>query len=376
MNIEYFSRPLQGMALGMDPQWQGVDRLVALAVATLVQGKFWTLFSLLFGMGFVVLLERAEAARASFDAIFARRLAFLLLIGVLHATLAWAGDILVPYALAGAALWLLFRVVPTRELWRVGLAIYVLPLALMWMSVLAVQALPAGGEEELAAASKTLREGYDHAAQVYAHGSYADVTAQRVADSLMQYSWFTSILPAILGVFLIGAWLQRSGKLRDPAAQRPFFTGLFALAFPGGFVLAAWSARKLSKIDVTVLDVPMAIYVTASTLANLMLCVAYGSAFLLLATRPGSRLPALFAPAGRMALSNYLLQSIVFGTLFYGYGLGLWGEVSRSGQVLAALAFFALQLALSHAWMARFRHGPVEWLWRAWTYLQLPAMRR
>jgi uncharacterized protein len=376
MNIEFFTRPLQGMALGMDPQWQGVDRLAALGVATLVQGKFWTLFSLLFGVGFAVMLERADAARASFDALFLRRLTGLLVIGLLHATLVWSGDILVPYALAGFVLWLVHRAIPAAQLWRVGVAVYALPLLLMWLSVLAVQALPAVGEVEQHAAARVLREEYATAAQVYAHGGFAEATAQRVRDSLMQYSWLGSILPAILGVFLIGAGLQRSGVLRDPVTSRPFFTGMFALAFPAGLVLASWSARRLAAIDVTVLDAQMGLYVTASTLANLMLCASYGSAFLLAATRPGSRLTPLLAPAGRMALSNYLLQSLFFTTLFYGYGLGQWGAMPRAWQVLAALAFFALQVAGSHAWMARYRHGPVEWLWRAWTYLRLPAMRR
>lgn len=376
MNIEFFTRPLQGIALGFDPQWQSVDRMAGLFVAAFVQGKFWTLFSLLFGMGFAVLFERAEATRQSFDAMFARRLTGLLAIGLLHSMLVWAGDILVPYAVAGFAMWLVFRAIPTAMLWRVGLIAYLLPLALMWVSVLALQVAPVEVASDLSEASNELREAYASAAQVYAHGTYAEVVSQRVADSMLQYSWFVSILPAIFGVFLIGAWLQRSGVLREPAAHRGFFRSVFLATFPAGIVLATWAAYRLAETDMTVLDAQLAIRVTASMLGNLLLCAAWGSAFLLLAMRPGSRLVAVFEPAGRMALTNYLMQSVVFTTLFYGYGFGLWGEVSRAAQVAAAMAFFALQLAWSRAWMARFRLGPVEWLWRAWTWLQLPAMRR
>src|SRR5690606_14476625 len=95
-----------------------------------------------------------------------------------------------------------------------------------------------------------------------------------------------------------------------------------------------------------------------------------------LAWLAGTRWLRVVAPAGRMALTNYLLQSVVGTLLFYDYGLGLWGDVSRAGQTLLVFAVFALQVAASHWWLARFRFGPMEWLWRAFTYWQWPVMRR
>ena len=95
-----------------------------------------------------------------------------------------------------------------------------------------------------------------------------------------------------------------------------------------------------------------------------------------LAWQAGARWLGVLAPAGRMALTNYLLQSVVGTLLFYGYGLGLWGDVSRMGQTLIVLVVFALQVAASHWWLARFRFGPLEWLWRTFTYLRRPTMRR
>src|SRR5690606_37350633 len=109
MNIEFFTRPLQGIALGFDPSLEGADYVAGWSVMAFVQGKFWTLFSLLFGIGFALMLERAEAAGARFAGTYARRLLALLPIGLAHALLLWAGDILVPYALAGLLLLLLFR---------------------------------------------------------------------------------------------------------------------------------------------------------------------------------------------------------------------------------------------------------------------------
>jgi len=370
MNIEFFTRPLQGVALGIDPQWTGIDRLATLAVAALVQGKFWTLFSLLFGMGFAVMHERARAAGAHFDAIYARRLAFLGGLGAAHATFVWAGDILVPYFLGALVLWLLFRVVPAAQLWRVGLAIYLLPLVLMWTSVLTVALLPSATLAGMEAEGQALRAAHDAAARVYAEGSFAEVTRQRLADSLQQYAWLVSILPSIVGVFLMGAWLHHRGVLRDPAAHRDWLAKGLAFCAPAAFVLAITGTRWMADLDVTVLGPRLAMAVTFSSLGNLFLCAVYGSGFLLLATRPDSRLPAWLAPAGCLALSNYLLQSLVFTTLFYGYGFGWWGEVPRAMQLLLAAGFFLLQVLLSRAWLARFDHGPVEWLWRKATYLR------
>ena len=374
MNSEFFARPLQGIALGFDPQWQGLDRFAGLFVATFVQGKFWTLFSLLFGMGFAVMAERAGER---FDAVFRRRLAALLAIGIAHAFLLWAGDILVPYAVAGFLLWVAARFLPAEHFGRAGVLVYCLPLVLIWTSVLAVQVLPAEtSAEQVAEATREYRDDYAAAARVYADGSYGEVTAQRIADSLMQYSWFSSILPSILGVFLIGVWLWRSGLLRDPAAHRGTWRCVTVIALPIGLPLAIAGEWLLLTNDPTALTPALALGVTLANLANLVLCAAYASAFLWLATRSGSRLAGWFAPAGRMSLTNYLMQSLAFTTLFYGYGLGLWGEVGRAGQVGAAIVFFGLQLSWSRAWFARFRIGPVEWLWRAVTWLRWPPLRR
>jgi uncharacterized protein len=374
MNSEFFARPLQGVALGVDPQWQGLDRLAGLLVATFVQGKFWTLFSLLFGVGFAVLGERAGER---FDSMFRRRLAVLLAIGLAHAFLVWAGDILVPYAVAGFGLWIVARCVPATAFGRAGVLLYCMPLLPMWTSVLALQLLPSAPRGELAAQSaQAYRDSYEAAAHVYADGSFVQVTAQRIVDSLLQYSWFSSILPGILGLFLIGAWLWRTGCLREPAAHRAAWRRTLAIALPLGAPLAVVGEWLQLESDPLVLTPVLALGATLSSFGNLALCAAYGSGLLLLVTRPASRLAPWLAPAGRLSLSNYLAQSLVFTALFYGYGFGLWGEIGRAAQIGLACAFFTLQLLVSRAWLAHFRIGPVEWLWRAAAWLRWPALRR
>ena len=112
-------------------------------------------------------------------------------------------------------------------------------------------------------------------------------------------------------------------------------------------------------------------------LAGLVLALAYGATLVtMLDGHFGPWLKTWLAPAGRMALSNYLLQSLIGTLFFYGYGLGMWGKVGRAWQVLLVLVIYSLQLSISRCWLTRFNYGPMEWSWRAVTYWQLPAMRR
>jgi uncharacterized protein len=383
MNIEYFTRPLQGMVFGLNQTLTGADRAAAWLIAAFVQGKFWALFSLLFGMGFAVMFERAEArpGGGDFAAVYARRLGFLLLIGLAHALLLWAGDILVPYALAGLLMILMFRSIPVGQLWRVGLLLHVLPLVLVWFSAVGVELMqldPKNGGaalRELAAGERQLHESYAAAERIYRDGSWMAVTGQRWRDTLMQYGYLPMTLPMVLGVFLLGAWSMRAGVMRDVAAHRRMFVRLLAMGGPLGAALAIAAMPMIEAGNMAMPSILLAKGITLMTAASLLLCLAYASAIVLALQGPWPGLARWLAPLGRMALSNYLLQSALFGTLFYGYGFGLWGQVPRAWQVALVAATFAAQMLLSRLWLARYRYGPVEWLWRAFTYGRVPRLR-
>ncbi|HET6603178.1 MAG TPA: DUF418 domain-containing protein [Xanthomonadaceae bacterium] len=383
MNIEFFTRPLVGFVLGFDTTLHGADRDAGWLVMAFVQGKFWTLFSLLFGAGFALMLERAQARGRSFFPLYVRRLTVLLLIGLAHTLLIWAGDILVIYAMAGFVLLVLFRSTPVARLWKWGLALYLAPLLLMWLLAGGIEAARMAAPEEFAeiqadaATQETeLRERYVRDARTYQTGSFAQVTAQRARDSAMQAGWLPMILPSVLGVFLIGAWMLRTGRLREPERHRGFHRRCLLLGLPLGALLAVLAMRYLVGVPPLMPGVEQALGMSLMGVASLLLCLAYLSALILLVLGPLPALAHWLAPVGRMALSNYLLQSLCFTLLFYGYGLGLWGQVSRAWQIPLALGFFLAQVLLSRWWMTRYRFGPAEWLWRTLTYGRRPAMRR
>lgn len=386
MNIEFFSRSLQDLSTGIDPGLSGLDWLADAFVYTFVTGKFWTLFSLLFGMGFAVMLSRAQVAGRRFVPMYLRRTFGLLVIGLAHALLLWSGDILVSYALTAFVL-LAFRNVRVSRLWKWGALFYGVLVMLLLLGAAGMAAMAADPGAQ-AAASSAGADAASMAASIsasreaeiaaYASGSYFEANAFRLVHFLHNITNTFFLLPMVLGMFLVGAWLVRSGAMADPAGHRRLFARLAWWGGGAGLAITLWSIA-IAPDPVVDPAVPGG----AGQIAGMALHMAGAPLMALgyiglgvLAWQGGARWLGVLAPAGRMALTNYLLQSLVGTMLFYGYGLGMWGDVSRAGQTLIVLVVFALQVAASRWWLARYRFGPLEWVWRTFTYLRRPPMRR
>ena len=341
----------------------------------LVAGKFWVLFSLLFGMGFAVMSSRGGHG-AAFRGRYLRRCVALLGFGVLHAVLLWPGDILHAYAITGVLL-LAFGEISNRARLVLGIGLYGAVALITALSGGLVSLIPAGEMGDLAAMAEKMEAAAATASQVYAHGSYFEVVAQRAGDLLsLSAQGLVMTVPMALGVFMLGAWLVRSGRVHDLASQRGFHARLALWMLPLGAAFVALAMAVGSSFNGMREMGPLMLATGLMMLGSLPLALAYFSLLALGLTTPGvSRVLAWLAPAGRMALTHYLLQSLVASTLFYGYGFGLWGELGRAAQVLLVLIVFALQVLASHWWLARHRFGPMEWLWRWLTYGEKPAMR-
>jgi len=370
-NIEWFNRSWLEVLTAMPAGLSGIDHAVAWFVYVFVLGKFITLFSLLFGMGFALMHERARDLGRSFVPVYLRRLAVLLCIGIAHALLQWVGDILQTYALAGLLLLSCRNWQPRTQL-RVGLGVWLAFIALGVASAL----FGSGADpQSLAAQVAETQARIAHGAQVYATGDFMQVTAQRLDDM----RWYWTFLPAgaimSWSLFLVGAGLVRSGVLHRPHAHRAFWRRLAV----GGTSLGL--AAALASASTSGIHTPLEQALAGPDLGGMLhsfasLPLALGYMALVVQWTARSPLPQrLFAPMGRMALTNYLMQSLVCSLLFFGYGLALWGKVPYAGLFAMALAIYALQMAFSRWWMERFRFGPMEWLWRSLTYLKLQPMR-
>lgn len=325
----------------------------------LVDGKFYTLFSLLFGVGFALQLARLERRGADGVAIFRRRLLVLLAIGLVHLVLIWDGDILTLYALLGLTL-PLFRDWSGRQLLAVAaVLLFAVPIAGQALFEAAGwaphRAFSAFGDRIFVALGGT--PGNEIAwLQREDWGAYWSwvLSGWPYRPSTLIESWR---VPKVLGIMMIGLWAGRrlaDGRLVGDRTLlwRVFGAGL-AIGLPFSYLYASGSGLGQASIP--------------SILGTAPLALAYGAGFLLLWPKLGGTIRLLTAP-GRMALTNYLMQSLLGILLFYGVGFGLIGRLVPAQFYAVAVAVFATQILLSHLWLARFQQGPMERLWRLGTY--------
>ncbi|WP_010457796.1 DUF418 domain-containing protein [Acidovorax radicis] len=351
-----------------------VDHAVRWLVSFLFETKFYLLFSLLFGYSFALQMDAAQRAGSAFVPRFLRRLLGLLLLGLGHAWLLFAGDILVTYALLGLLL-LAWRGV--RPATAVVLALALLGATAGGWGLLAwlVAQVP---PTDLPLAE--LHAKAQQAAQAY-RASALEAIAQRGRD-MAEGVWFVLVFvqgPCALAMFLLGLAAHRTGYLatvaRQPARLRRWMACCLPVGVAGALFYAsvqsgASGAQQPEQVGLAALAVDLATapFLTFGYVALLLWLLQRGPA--------GQRLGAVLEPAGRMALSNYLLQSLVGALVFTAYGLALVGQVSPGWVVLGVLVLYATQLAWSRRWMAMHAYGPVEWLLRAFTLWQWPVWRR
>jgi len=340
----------------------------------LANRKFMTLFSLLFGAGVILQAARAEGAGRSFKGFYYRRLFWLWIIGLVHAYVFWEGDILVTYAVAGLLLYPMRNLKP-RTLLIVGLLV---------LAVGSVLSLGSG-----------LSAAYWDEAQVANFRAEWQPDAAQVASQLEAYrgNWIQEIrhrFPSVLemhffvipfhlfwralGVMLMGMALYKWGLL-DGTRLKAYRIWLI-LGIVVGLPVTAWGALRQfasgwEPISAFLVDTQFGYWAS--------LLVALGWAGLVFLTLAAGRVPWLttrLAAVGRMALTNYLMQTVLCSFIFYGRGLGLFGHVSRMGQLGIVVLVWIVQLLWSAWWLERFRFGPAEWLWRSLSYWRRQPMRR
>jgi uncharacterized protein len=364
-----------------DVSW--LDTVVDQAFGPLIGGRFITIFSFLFGLGFAVQLGRAESRGASVGPVYARRLVVMLGLGLAHLFLLFQGDIVSTYALLGFTL-LLFHRLSDRAilLWAAALLflspvlVNVAPRLPQWLGIPgAMEAAKAAGEHRAALRAQVL--------EAFMHGSWLDTVrsgaAYYVGDLFKMLSTFW---PVIIGRFLLGLWAGRRRLFHDAPQHLRFFRRLFGWGLGLGLFASGTNVlvgqllnRKLLMMD-AVPWLPLA-QGPMRHLGEVGMAAAYVAGITLLFQRDAwRRRLEWLAPVGHMALSNYLLQSVLGVLLFYGYGLGIMGKLGSAAQLAVALAIFALQMVLSHFWLARFRFGPAEWVTRSLTYGKAQPMRR
>ncbi|WP_103531293.1 DUF418 domain-containing protein [Streptomyces sp. SM11] len=349
---------------GGGPHTSGVDQVAYWLVMMFVQTKFYLLFSFLFGYSFTLQMGAAERDGAAFAPRMLRRLLGLFVLGILHAALLYPGDILATYAVLGLVLFAARSADPGR-MWRTALWVYGVLAALYLLLGAAVALVDSGDDGTAAAARAELAAAY--------RGGAGEVIRANLGAWPEVLAGLFMVGGMVVAAFLAGFVAGRRRLLTDTpdraARLRRILVGGLAVGLPGGALMAAGTVGPLGARW----EIPMFV---VGMLTAPALSAAYASGLLLWFTTPGgARLAARLAPAGRMALTNYLTQSLVMALVFTGYGAALYGRAGAAAVLGGALLFYGCQLAASAWLMRRHRFGPVERLLRAVTLWGRPAPR-
>lgn len=397
MNIYAFAMPFAAYTNPLLHGGSGVHIGTWVFTHLVFDQKFMTIFAMLFGAGLILMHERAEARGGSVFWVYCRRMLWLLVIGAVHGYLIWFGDILANYAVCGFLILLLRKLRP-RTLIIIGVLFLLVPLGLTkGMGIhFAEQKVIAEEAEALVAAGETLTEEQEVAFQEWTEmkpmmfpdreevqrkievqrGDYLGIVEERAPMVLMMQTVMLGFFGIwrMGGMMLLGMAFLKLGILYA-TREDGFYVRWIVVGYGLGLPIVAFSAHQLlaHEFDAFFLwDVGVfynyagSIFVGLAHVAVVMLVVKRGFF---------AGLRARLAAVGRMALSNYLMHSVLLTTVFNGYGFGLYGHVDRLYQMGFVLAVWALQLYLSPIWLQHFRFGPAEWLWRSLTYWRRQPLR-
>lgn len=348
----------------------GLNRWVWMLSHIVANEKFITLFSVMFGAGIALFTGKLEGRGAGSAAVHYRRTVILLLFGLIHAYVFWSGDVLVWYSLCALVVYLLRRLKP-KKLLLLGMAGFTVPFLLFLLFGSTMKFWP---EESMA----TMLRDWDPPAEEVRRqlaafqGGMMDQMEYRVHDSIGMHTYIFMVWGfwRSAGLMLIGMALYKTGVI-TAARSRKFYITLMIIGLGVGLPLiltgmakdfAADWAFEYSMFFGSLYNYWGSIFMAAAYMSIIMLL--YGSGRL-------ARTGRILAAMGRMAFTNYLTQTLICTTLFFGNGFGLYGQIDRTGQILIVFAIWVLQLAWSSLWLKYFNFGPFEWVWRSLTYLKL-----
>lgn len=384
VNIRSFAFTLADFETVTWATQQGWDAVALFFTRFFAQSKFITIFSLLFGMGLALQSERAAAKGALFVGMYSRRPIILLVAGLLHGILIWYGDVLSLYAAIGFIA-MACRNVRSSRLLITAAILFVVPIIVIlglaaiggadsfmqmpdWNAKAA--AAPPGPQQEFFSLLGNERE-------IYQSGSYGEITALRSVHYfffVMLFAYPMIIAWRCLALFLVGIVLIRKGILSRPDEHKRTLKHLVIGGFAVGLPLQFFENAVLYHENAG--DVMATLQLIADYVGTAGMSFAYIGIVALICLRVRrSRILHAFSCVGRMALTNYLMQSIICTTLFYGYGLGLFEKLSHAQALAVVFAIFGVQLIISPIWLRYFRYGPFEWLWRTMTYMRVQPIR-
>lgn len=385
MNIVAFAMPewayVTPLAYGGDTQ---SDRIAWLVSFILIDGKMRGLLSLLFGASMMLIIERAQAKGESAAQVHYSRMFWLALFGLAHFFFIWMGDILFLYASIGCIAFL-FRNWESERLLKWALIIFAIGIA-VWglqfggLQLMQMTATAPGASPDLVRQYREIMASpefdFDIARQLELHrGQYTGIVADQLADWTAPFALVLRSIGETLPLMMIGMALKKNGFITGEWVQSDYARWARKMLIPGMILsILAGGAVVFAGYDRIV---ALSVLFAWGAIPRLMLTIGYAALLIMLIEKMArTDLMARIAAAGQAAFTNYIGTSIVMTTIFYGYGLGLFGYVSRVELWLFVIGAWVIMLLWSKPWIERYRYGPLEWLWRSLARMKLQPLRR
>lgn len=375
MNIQSFSMIeaayLNPTAFG---NFTGLNKWIWIISHILADQKFMTIFSILFGAGIILMAERSEKKGVSAATLHYKRIFWLLIFGLIHAYILWHGDILVPYAVCGLFVFL-FRKFSPKWLFILGLISISVASILYFLTAWSMQFWPAESFKDILATWNPTPEIYSKEIAAL-QGNWIEQMSHRV-KSAFNFQTFVFIFWSCWragGLMLIGMALYKWGILIAQKSMK-FYSISTILGLTIGIPVIVLGVINNLQANFS-LEYSMFIGWQYNYWGSLFVAFAY-IAFILSTYQTFQRGPLLrpLTAVGRMAFTNYLLQTMICTIIFYGHGFGFFAEVERIYQILIVFAVWIILIIFSNVWLKHFHFGPAEWLWRSLTYMKKQPFR-
>ena len=353
-----------------------IDHYVEWFEHFLIDGKFYSLFSMLFGIGFALQMKRSDGIENHFSSLFRRRLLIMFILGLLHATLLYIGDILTVYALTGLVL-ILYRNASDKTLLRSAFIFTLLPLlqyAIFWAINLTTP------DEPLVSSGDDTPRFFDQLISTFQTGTFIEITQANIGALIFgRYPdlIFTGRFFRVLAMFLIGFYISRNMLFANVNVNRSLIQKAMIwgaiIGIPCNIALAMMMTTD-AYYELEPLGIVEPLVYAFGVPA---LCLFYASSIaLMFENQNRKKIFMVFAPVGQIALTNYLMQSLICVFIFKSFGLGLTALVGPAKLTVIALLIYTSQVIFSHVWVKHFRFGPMEWLWRSLTYWKWQPFRK
>ena len=338
------------------------------------EGKFYIIFSLLFGYGFWMFINKKTESEKSIIPIFRRRLFILLLFGIGHVVFLWAGDVLIYYAIFGFML-ISTRNYSDRKMLKGAIICLSIIVALNLLMVIPNYNTIAKSEMELDFAEMERKT--NSILAIYSTGSYIEILIARLKEYQIVFAGAFASGLIYMAMFLIGAVIAKKQYIKNFKEKLPQIHKIFWATLIVGII--ANTIFAILKLSVSYSTPSWGLFTMSITsiIGGIAFAFCYCSAIIqLYDKRKDYKIFGLLAATGRMALTNYLCQSVIVAFLIYPFGFGLFNKIEFWQSIIITISIFTIQMFISRWWLTKFHFGPFEWLWRCLTYMKIQPLVR